>query len=293
LELYPKGLDALRALKLAQSAVAGQLSVTPAALRSRVRERYPEAAELPNHPALDQMLSEAGLSLTWRETDGCYVAPALPALESSSSLHRQATVVSPSVFVPPIDVPPEIERAREFERRLQAAYRAPSYLVLATEPKFDHLQMAQSNLARHFPMAVFHCEREMLAALHAEAQSQGVRWEVILRADSAPPDSRDGQNLRKLAGKAAKTVAEKLRLRKEAALVTFPGLLIRYSQITVLEELQDSLGDHSLWVLVGSEKQAASPMADGQVIPARPTQWAWIPPKWLDNDFRKYHGGAA
>jgi hypothetical protein len=239
------------------------------------------------------MVSEAGLSLTWREADGSYVAPIPPAPESSVSLHRQETVVSPSVFVPPIEVPPEIESARQFERQLQAAYHTPSYLVLATEPKFDHLQMAQNNLARHFPMAVFHCEREMLAALHAEAESQGVRWEVILRADSAPPDSRDGLNLRKLAGKAAKTVAEQLRERTQSTLVVFPGLLARYGQITILEELQDSLGDQSLWVLVGSEKQAAAPMADGHAIPARPSQWVWIPPKWLDNDFRKYRGGAA
>ena len=116
---------------------------------------------------------------------------------------------------------------------------------------------------------------------------------MILRADSASPDTRDGQNLRKLAGKAAKSVAEKLRHRKESTLVMFPGLLARYGQITILDDLQDSLGDRSLWVLVGSERQAASPMADGQAIPARPTQWAWIPPKWLDNDFRKYRGGAA
>jgi serine/threonine protein kinase len=293
LELYPKGLDALRALKLAQSAVAGQSRVTPNELRSRVRERYPEAAELPDHPALDEMVREAGLSLTWREADGAYVTPTPPQLESSVSLYRQETVVSPSVFVPPIEVPPEIEKAKQFERLLQAAYGAPSYLVLATEPKFDHMQMAQTNLARHFPMAVFHCEREMLAALRAEAESQGVRWEVILRADSAPPDSRDGQNLRRLAGMAAKTIAEKLRQRKESTLVMFPGLLVRYGQITIFEDLQDSLGDRSLWVLVGSEQQAASPMADGHAIPARPTQWAWIPPKWLDNDFRKYRGGEA
>ena len=92
---------------------------------------------------------------------------------------------------------------------------------------------------------------------------------------------------------AAKTIAEKLRQRKESTLVMFPGLLVRYGQITIFEDLQDSLGDRSLWVLVGSEQQAASPMADGHAIPARPTQWAWIPPKWLDNDFRKYRGGEA
>lgn len=287
-EIYPKGLDALRALKLAQSAVAGQSRVTPDELRSRVRERYPEASELPDRPTLDELVREAGLALTWRESDGAYVAPAPPAIESSVSLHRQDTIVSPSAFVPPIELPKDIEEAQQFERRLQAAYQAPSYLVLATEPKSKSLNAALDNIARHFPMAVFHCEREMLACLHSQADQMRVRWDVILRADSAPPDSRDAQNLRKLAEKAAKMVAHRLRQRQDRTLVVFPGLLARYGQLTILDEMQDALGDNSLWVLVGSEGRGNPPSSEKQTIPARPSQWAWIPEKWLDNDFRKY-----
>ena len=284
LELYPKGLDALRALKLAQSAVAGLARITPDELRARVRERYPEATELPPHPALDDLLREAGLAITWQESQGAYVAPAPPVTASSVSLHRQETIVSPAASGPPIEVPREIEEARQFERRLQAAYRAPSYLVLATEPKISHLQAALDNIARHFPMTVFHCEREMLAALHAEAEGMRVRWEVVLRADSTPPDSRDAQNLRRLAEKAAQTVADRLRQRREPMLLLFPGLLARYGQLRIFDEMQDSLGATSLWVLVGSEGRGNPPSSEKQPIPARPSQWAWIPEKWLSND---------
>jgi serine/threonine protein kinase len=293
LELYPKGLDALRALKLAQSALAGQSRITPEELRNRVRERYPDAAELPGRPALDDMLRDAGLALVWSETEKAYAAPAPPITESSASLHRQETVISPSLIVPPVEVLPEVEEALEFERRLQAAYRVPSYLVLATEPKLEHLKLAETNLARHFPMAVFHCEREMIAALRSEAERNRVRWEVVLRADATPPGSRDWENLRKLAERAAQVVTEKLRRRTSSTLVVFPGLLARYGQLSILEELQDSLGDWSLWVLVVSNRQAASPMADAHAIPARPTQWAWIPTRWLDNGFRKFKGKTA
>lgn len=293
LELYPKGLDALRALKLAQSALAGQSRVTADELRSRVRERYPEAAELPAHPALGEMLREAGLPLTWSDAGQAYVAPVPPITESSTSLHRQETVLSPSFLVPPIDVPHEVEEAMEFERRLQAAYRAPSYLVLATDPKLDHLKMVETNLARHFPMEVFHCEREMITALRAEADDKRVRWDVVLRADASAPGGRDWENLRRLAERAAHVVADKLRQRTASTLVLFPGLLARYGQLSILDELQDALGDRSLWLLVGSDRQAASPMVDGHAIPARPTQWAWVPPKWLDNDFRKFKGKMA
>jgi serine/threonine protein kinase len=287
-ELYPRGLDALRALKLAQSAVAGLSRVTTDDLRDRVRERYPEAAELPDRPALDELVREAGLSLIWQNAAGAYVAPAPPAVPSSVSVHRQETVVSASVFVPPIEVPLDIEEAQKFERRIQAAYRAPSYLVLATDPKIGHIKAALDNIARHFPMTVFDCEREMLAALHAEAGQVRVRWEVVLRADATAPESRDMQNLRKLAEKAARKVADQLRQRQEPTLLLFPGLLARYGQLNVLDELQDSLGDKSLWVLVGSEGRGNPPSSEKQPIPARPTQWAWIPEKWLDNDFRKY-----
>jgi len=289
LELYPKGLDALRALKLAQSALAGQARVTPDELRSRVRERYPEAAELPARPT-DEMLREAGLPLSWSDASQAYVPPTPPITESSVTLQRQETLVSPSLFVPPVDVPREIEEAIEFERRLQAAYRAPSYLVLATDPKLEHLKLAETNLARHFPMHMFHCEREMIAALRAQADEKGVRWEIVLRADATGPGGQDWEKLRRLGESAVQVVANKLRQRTSSTLVLYPGLLARYGQLSILGALQDRLGDRSLWVLVGSDRQVASPTADGHAIPARPTQWAWVPPKWLDNDFRKFKG---
>ena len=288
LELYPKGLDALRALKLASSAVAGLARVTPDELQKRVSERYPEATPLPARSALDEMVREAGLAFTWRISESAYVAPDPPAIASSTSLHRHQTFDSPSAFVPPVEKPAEVEEAEGFERRLQAAYRVPSYLVLATEPKISYLKTALDNIARHFPMTIFHCEREMLACLRAEAEHVGVRWEVVLRADSAAEGGRDAQNLRKLAEKAAQTVADLLRQRRESTLLLFPGLLARYGQLRILDEMQDSLGTTSLWVLVGSEGRGNPPSSEKQTIPARPSQWAWIPEKWLDNDFRKY-----
>ena len=87
-----------------------------------------------------------------------------------------------------MELPRELEEAVEFERRLQAAYRAPSYLVLATEPKLKYLEMARQNLAKHFPMAILHCEREFLAALQKEAESKRILWDVILRADASKPE---------------------------------------------------------------------------------------------------------
>jgi hypothetical protein len=279
-------------LKLAQSAFAGLSRVTPDEIRARVRERYPEAAELPTRPALDEMVREAGLPFIWQESQAAYASPALPAVPTSASIHRQETVVSASAFSPPVEVPQEIEQALQFERLLKAAYCAPSYLVLATEPKVGYLNAALENISRHFPMAVFHCEREMISALHAEAEKMGVKsWQVVLRADAAPSESRDGKKMLELAERAAQTVAGRLRQRNKPTVVIYPGLLARYGQLRILDEIQDSLGAHSLWLLVGSEGRGNPPRSEKETIPARPSQWAWIPEKWLDNDFRKYRPG--
>lgn len=303
LELYPRNLDALRALKLAQSSLAGVARITADELRTRVRDRYPEAQPLPDPPELHRLVEEAGLGLKPDSTGMVYVAPSTTGIASSTSLHRFQTIVSPlpddgaASYLPPIEQPREIEEAVEFERRLKAAYRAPSYLVLATEPKLKYLEMALKNISKHFPMEVFHCEREFIAALRKEAESKRVKWEVVLRADAAKPANgqvvRDWDNLRKLATNAALSVADQLRARSKSTLIIYPGLLARYGQLSILDELADSIGKHSLWLLAGSDRQSASPMIDGQAIPARPTQWGWIPDKWLNNEFRKIKGGSA
>jgi hypothetical protein len=172
----------------------------------------------------------------------------------------------------------------------------PSYLVLATAPKLMPLELARRNIERHFPMATFDCEREFLGALRKQAESKRIKWDMILRADASKPEgasgtSRDWDMLCRLAGFAANQVAEQIRSRKQSLLLIYPGLLGRYGQLSILDDLSDSLGEHSLWLLAGSEHQAASPMIDGNAIPARPTQWAWIPTKWLDNEFRRTSGG--
>jgi serine/threonine protein kinase len=289
LELYPKNLDPLRALKLAQAGLAGIAKITTEELRSRVRDRYPEAQPLPERPELADLLIKAGLAFNWDERQSAWLAPPPPQFASSTSLHRFATVVADPIqasWVAPVERSPEIDVAFDFERRLQAAYRVPSYLVIATEPRVKHLKQVGENIAKHFPMAVFDCEREMLAALRLEADVKKIKWEVIARADAAAAGSRDWENLLKLAASAAHRVEERLNTRDSSTLVIYPGLLGRYGQLSVLERLADSLGSHSLWLLTGSDRQSASPMADGHAIPARSTQWAWVPEKWLDNKFR-------
>jgi hypothetical protein len=108
-----------------------------------------------------------------------------------------------------------------------------------------HLNQVRDNTLKHFPMAIFDCEREMLGALQQEARAKRIKWEVITRADSAGPGTRDWENLVKLASAGARRVEERPKARERSTLV-IPGLLGRYGQLSVLERLADSLGPQSL-----------------------------------------------
>src|SRR5207249_10328708 len=64
-EVYPRGMEALRALKLAQGALGGVKVLSAEQVRDRVTGRYPEAESLPDRPRLDELLTAAGVELTW------------------------------------------------------------------------------------------------------------------------------------------------------------------------------------------------------------------------------------
>ncbi|MFN5766871.1 MAG: DNA-directed RNA polymerase subunit alpha C-terminal domain-containing protein, partial [Pseudanabaena sp.] len=88
-EFYPRGMDAGRALKLSQGAFLGVPTLSIAEIRDRIASRYPESANIPDRPDLDELLSAAGLDLSWDGKGanglGCYMNHLLsPFLDSSS-----------------------------------------------------------------------------------------------------------------------------------------------------------------------------------------------------------------
>src|SRR5439155_26073401 len=64
-EIYPRGMEALRALKLAQGALFGVRVLSAEQVRDRVAGRYPDAEPLPDPPRLDELLTAAGVELDW------------------------------------------------------------------------------------------------------------------------------------------------------------------------------------------------------------------------------------
>jgi hypothetical protein len=98
LELYPRGMDARRALELCHAAVVVEREgVTEAQLRAVVTTRYPFASALPESPALDVLVADV-LGLEWNEDARAWRRP-VKSDETPSSLRSEGAVAVLSTAV--------------------------------------------------------------------------------------------------------------------------------------------------------------------------------------------------
>ena len=291
LELYPRGMPALTALRLSLGALAGPEKLPEADLRARVRGRFPEAAELPPRPALDALLDEAGADREWRappnDEAGFY--------SRTVSDTGTGTLTSPRypTTAPPQEATPDVLDARALEEKIAHAAHTGAFLALTVEPR--RAGDAEAELLRRFPRDVVSLERLMLRAMRAEATARRVLWPKALAADAASHDSADFKNLLRLAARAAPRVRDEVLVLRTPALLTRPGLLARYDLIDVLDGLAQASGiaggPPSLWLLV-PQSGPDRPKIDGVVLPViSAANWARLTEPWLANAHRA--GGRA
>jgi serine/threonine protein kinase len=178
LELYPRGMEARRALILAQSALFGSRELTVEDMRERVGSRYREAERLPDRPALDALITEIGLPLRWDaeacEGKGAYVPRAAADLtisEGTPSLQRARTV---GPARPRKEIPEQEAEALRLEEKLRYAERQGSFLVLAVPSR--HMERAVGELRRRFDVELLDGDSLFLDALKTEAGKLGVNW---------------------------------------------------------------------------------------------------------------------
>jgi serine/threonine protein kinase len=288
-ELYPRGMDAARALKLSQGALYGVRSLTVEQIHERVSSRYPEAAPLPERPALDDLLRETGLDLQWdvvAEAAGRYVSRARETGSISSgseSILRMPTAVMPHASE---EITPEIADARQFEERLQRGIRDGSFLALLVNPKY--YQQAYQELCTRFPLQLVDFEGLFIDALHQVADKAKVSWELVLRTD-ATPNEGDWDKLMLLVRRAMPLVEEQLAKANKPMLMIYAGLLARYDQMAVLERLRDKVGRREgipgLWLLIPGDQHA---VMDGKAVPIISAgQRVRIPERWLKENFTR------
>jgi len=291
-ELYPRGMDAARAIKLSQGAIYGVPTLTVAMIRDRVSGRYPEAAPVPDRPQLDTLLQAAGFDFEWDSNGkggGCYVArirDVVSITSGSESISRVPTSSgSATTNQATQEITPEIADARQFEERLERGIKEGSFLALIVNPKC--YQRAVSELQKRFSIEVVDIEELIVDTLRDVASKANAKWEALVNAD-AKPGSEPWKKFMVLVNRAMPLVEKQLSTSSKTLLLIYPGLLARYDQMPMLERLREKVGRKDgvagVWMLIPGDTQA---MLDGKAIPIiSPGQKTRIPDQWIRNEHR-------
>ncbi|XZE35697.1 BREX system serine/threonine kinase PglW [Pirellulaceae bacterium SH501] len=289
-EVYPRGMDPERALRLGLGTLSGlgmgetEKGFCVEQIRERVRSRYPSATILPDRPELDDLLRKVGIDVRWNPETKLYQRREIAILHTSgSSMPRRLSTATSTRHV---EVTPDVAEARAFEERLKHAHKDGGFLVLTVRP--SRMRAAESELVRRFGLQRVSFDELLFELLVAEAKELEVDWSVISDADGADHSSQDWKNLLHLVGRVAPKIVSKLLELSRHILLVNPGMIARYDLMSILETLRDKVGAESecpgMWVLVASDGQNELPILDSAEIPLiTPGQRARVSESWIDN----------
>jgi len=296
LELYPRGMDSTRALKLSMGAVTGTRALSEDQLRQRVTSRYPEAAPLPERPALDALLAAAGVELTFDDASRSFIAPVEhrgSVTSASTLLPRYPTAFpggAPFAGRLPGATSPEEADARAFEERLARALQNGTFLQLVVAPR--EYDRTAAELARRFRVVPIDVEQVVLDSLRETAAALGVDWSLVLAADEGPAHP-DWHNLRQLVERATPLIASRLVAPDAVGLLLYADILVRYRLKSLLADLHQAIGSAGgpagVWLLVPGSHV---PLLDGEPVGV-PGQQAVISDAWLQNLHRTHRAAPA
>ncbi len=296
LELYPRGLNPRRAIRIARAALLGSGTLSESEVRERVRTRLPDAAPLPERPELDELLRvEVGLEWSNDRTSPSGaprtpgfrvptppVATARTAIAASGTRYRTGTATNAT--------DEDRAKAELTEERLRRHAGNGGYLVLTVAP--NHQDRAIRTLATQ-GATVVDVDELLINALRAEADAKRIDWDrAILATDAAGPAGPNWPRLLTIARSAVAGIADRLRAESEHTLLVHPGLLARYDLFGLLDDLREHTTQiaapgqvlKTLWVLVPSDDPNAAPALAGRAIPVTTSsEHLALPEVWLNN----------
>lgn len=292
LEIYPIGMPALEALRLAQGTLYGTGELTYEEIKRRVASRYPLAEELPARPILDSLLNEIGLELKWTPAanngKGAYCYPQrdvyVSGLSSSTTNHLQTLTGAENGGTL---ISPEIADARVFENKLRRASAEGAFLVLQTSTR--SMREAEAALTKSFAVETINFDALLIQTMREQAAKLKVDWQTVLKADAAEKGSVDWRNLIILVARSLPIVEAKLSNQSKTVLLTCAGLLGRYDKLDLLDRFRNQIGFsdsrlHGLWLLLATDGVGDLPRMDGKPVPVTSTaQWAVVPDAWLSS----------
>ena len=290
-EIYPKNMSVERVFRLGVGALTGlgfgDNRFTIELIKERLQSRYPLAQQIPDRPELDNLLRDVGLDVKWDESKNEYLRNVKSVLltEGSSAPLRYSTT-NP---IKANEVTPEIAEAKNFEDRLNHAYKSGGFLVLTVRP--SRLRLAEKELLKKFSFERVSFDQLLIQSLKQKAQELDIDWSVIENADGASQQSQDWQNLLRVVDNVKDQILMDLLQRAKPVLLVHTGLIARYDQMHLLEILRDKVGHENscpcLWVLVADDGLNPMPVLDHKVIPLISNgQKANISEPWMDNYHR-------
>jgi len=307
-EMYARGMAPIQALRQSLGALVGAPELKAKDIQDRVRGRYPEASPLPDRPALDRLLEEAGAPLTWDIAAaggrGAYRLATLGSAQTtgaSTQFSRHATLQTLHM----LGDGAAVEAATVEQRLIRSLDQGGGLLVLTVQPRLA--RHAEAELLRRFGASAaptsqaierVNFDALLLSALREQAQALKVDWSVVLQADAADRGSRHWTNLQRLVQRTLPTLRAALLKRPAPILLVCPGLLARYELMPLVTELESNAGrpghTPSVWLLLPTSQQGL-PLIDGVAVPLvnHPARALALPQAWVENKHRAKNGPPA
>ncbi|NUP07973.1 MAG: protein kinase [Polyangiaceae bacterium] len=282
LEIYPRGLPPERALELSAAVLASGLG--PEEIQKRVAGRYPEAAPLPDRPALDTLLEPHGL--IWAEREAQYRRVGEAQTTTFETTYRAPPRLPTASSGQDRAMSPEAIDARAFDEKI--AYAVERRLLRIVGVRADSARDAALALARRTGTRPVSFDAELIAAMRTAMKTNEVDPEVVHRADAEGPAGAAWPNLLALAEAAAADVASKLLPPKNPLILVQPGLLARYRLEGFLQALIDASKDRdsaAIFLLVPAHDTGGLPLINRE-LPIRgvlPSDGLWVSAHWLAN----------
>ncbi len=292
-EFYPRDMEAVQALELAQGALLGSKALTVAEVQARVKGRYPAAKPLPGRPHLDELVQKLDMGFTWdpnyetfdkdgKKQLGAYCLPITSfteyqATQTKSSLMQQAEWDGEAW-----------QDDKAIRQSISNSLRDGRFLALGVRPR--DMEKAKIKLCSSYGLVSFSFDELLLKHLHQRCASMKnpPNWQVVLKADVADPNSKDWVNLQRLVHQVLPAIADEIKQSDKPVLLTEPGLIARYDLIhTWLNELRQHLVNaghvHALVLLIAGDAQQHAPVIDGATVPleAGNSTYIRLPKAWL------------
>jgi serine/threonine protein kinase len=279
-DLHHRDLAPVAALELTFAGFGGQ-QLAPEEIRERVRVRFPAVPELPQRPALDALVTAAGLELRFDDRLRVYRANQ-PGTKTTGLESRQPT--SHALATSPVG------STGALGARLEQSLASRSFLALGA--RADRLPRFVQAAENRYGATTVDLTGVLIDALKAASAAVGMAWDVVRAADAEVESSRGRRGLQELVRRSwpqVETAVERALGAGDSGapvLLTDAAPLARYDNLGLMARWTDLAAPRrrAVWLLVPQLGGNHGALVDGQPVPlAAPNQFVALDNDWIDS----------